>query len=45
MNRVLLQVRITKDMKEKVKEEAKRNGLSVNSLIVKLIKNYLEKER
>ena len=45
MNRVLLQVRITKDMKEKLKEEAKRSGLSVNSLIVMLIKNYLEKER
>lgn len=45
MNRVLLQVRVTKDMKEKLKEEAKRSGLSVNSLIVMLIKNYLEKER
>lgn len=44
MERILLQVRVTKDMKAKLKDEAKKNGLSLNSLIVMLFKNYLEKE-
>ena len=46
MEKDLIQIKVPKEMKKRLKESTKESGLTINSLLVVLINKYLEeKER
>lgn len=44
MNRILLQVRLPKELRDKIREKAKENGMSLNAYMIMLIKNDLKED-
>ena len=44
MEKVLIQISVPKNIKERLKNNTKKNGLTINALLVMLIKKYLESE-